>query len=711
MRRVIVSIATGALLLAEPVRAAPPAAADPYLDLEQVDGAGALATVKGWNAWTTDKLEALPGFAGYRSRAETLLSDDRKIAEPERILGDHVLNFWQDAAHPRGLWRISPLAAFAAGKPAWRTLIDVGALGRAEGKRWVFKGATCLSPAYVRCMVSLSDGGGDAAVEREFDLDTGAFITGGFALPAAKSEVAWDGPDALYVGTDFGPGSVTDSGYARIVRRWTRGTPLARATTVSEGKVSDVSVSAQVLVDGARTWPIVLRGIDFYHHKLSHIAPDGRLIASPLPDDADVSDVIDGRLVARLKSAWQGHPAGALVAYSIPDLLAGKPLAIETVFVPTSHQAVEEVSASKSVLWVKILDDVSGRLLALRRWNDGHWSSETVPLPDNSTVHLNAVRDAEVGAFVTVEGMLTPPTLMQVEVQDPHIAYRFRWPPRIKVVQSLPSRFDASTMTVEQRFATSKDGTKVPYFLVRKKGTTGPVPALIHAYGGFELAQTPSYLVSEPYRSGPLGLFWVEEGNAYVLANIRGGGEYGPAWHDAALREKRQNAYDDLYAVAQDLVTTGVSQVRRIAVSGRSNGGLMASVAMTQRPDLFGAAIIGSPLTDMKRYSHLLAGASWMGEYGDPDKPADWAFISKYSPYQALKPGVKYPVPFIYTSTRDDRVHPGHARKFAAKLEAYHDLFYYDEVIEGGHAAGVEPKEDAERVALETVYLNQELPR
>ena len=318
MRRVTLSIAAGAMLLAGTAHAAPPIAADPYLDLEQVDGAKALATVKGWNGWTTDKLEALPGFAAYRSRAETLLSDDRKIAEPERIFGNRVLNFWQDAAHPRGLWRVSPLAAFAAGKPAWRTLIDVGALGKAEGKRWVFKGATCLSPAYVRCIVSLSDGGGDAAVEREYDLDTGAFVDGGFALPAAKSEVSWAGPDALYVGTDFGPGSVTDSGYARIVKLWKRGTPLASATEVSEGQASDVSVAAQTLVDGDRTWPIVLRGIDFYHHKLHHIAPDGRLIASPLPDDAAVSDVIDGRLLATLKSAWNGHPAGALVAYSIP---------------------------------------------------------------------------------------------------------------------------------------------------------------------------------------------------------------------------------------------------------------------------------------------------------------------------------------------------------------------------------------------------------
>jgi prolyl oligopeptidase len=692
----------GALLLASAgtAQGGGVAPADPHLDLEQVDGAKALATIKAWNTRTLEALEKRPHFADYQARALAFLSDTQKIATPDTVQGGQVLNFWQDAGHPRGLWRASPLAAFATGRPVWRTLIDVGALGRAEGRKWVFKGATCLSPAYVRCMVALSDGGGDAVIEREFDMTRAQFVAGGFTLPAAKTEVSWAGQDALYVGTDFGAGSMTDSGYARIVKLWKRGTPLSAATLVSEGQQSDVSVSANVIVDGDRTWPMLVRGVDFYHRKLSHIAPDGRLLPSPLPDDADLNDVIDGRAIATLKSGWQGHAAGSIVAYSIPDVLAGKAPTIETVFVPTAHQAVEDVGSGRSVLWVKLLDDVSGRLIALRRAGDGRWSGQAIALADKSTVHLDATaRDGDM-AFVTVEGMLTPPTLYRVTPAEAPVA-----------VQALPAKFDASNMVVEQRFATSKDGTRVPYFLVHRKDVKGPVPAYMHAYGGFEAAQTPTYLINEPYRSGPAALYWVEEGNAYVLANIRGGGEYGPAWHDAALREKRQNAYDDLYAVAEDLVKAGITQKGRIAVSGRSNGGLMASVAMTQRPDLFGAAVIGSPLTDMKRFSHLLAGASWMGEYGNPDVPADWAFIAKYSPYQNLKAGVHYPTPFIYTSTRDDRVHPGHARKFAARLEDLHDPFFYYEAIEGGHAAGVEPKEDALRAALVTTYLNLALPR
>jgi prolyl oligopeptidase len=706
------------MLLATGGRAAAPVLADPHLDLEQVDGAKALATVKAWNARSLDVLEKQPHFAEYQSRALAFLSDTQKIAEPDRVEGGQVLNFWQDAEHPRGLWRASPLADYAAGKPVWRTLIDVGALGAKDGKKWVFKGATCLSPAYVKCMVALSNGGGDAVVEREFDVTSASFVDGGFTLPEAKVDVSWAGPDALYVGTDFGPGSMTDSGYPRLSKLWKRGTPLTSATLIGEGEKSDVSVGTSVRVDGDRTWPMLVRGVDFYHRKVSHIAPDGRLVPTPLPDDAEIVDVLDGRAIATLKSDWQGHKAGSVVAYSIPDVLAGKTPTIETVFVPNAHQAVQDVVASRSKLWINLLDDVSGRILEFGRldkiavgdhWEFNKWVSWDVKLPVNSTIHLNAAGDYDV--FATVEGMLTPPTLYRVETQQPGMGYFNWWPNQVHSVQSLPAKFDASNMVVEQHFATSKDGTKVPYFLVHRKDLKGPVPAYMHAYGGFELASTPTYLINEPYRSGPAALYWVEEGNAYVLANIRGGGEYGPAWHDVALREKRQNAYDDLYAVADDLVKNGITEKGRIAVSGRSNGGLMASVAMTQRPDLFGAAVIGSPLTDMKRFSHLLAGASWMGEYGNPDVPADWAFISKYSPYQNLKAGVKYPTPFIYTSTRDDRVHPGHARKFAARLEDLHDPFFYDEAIEGGHAAGVEPKEDALRAALVTSYLNLELPQ
>ncbi|HLO20784.1 MAG TPA: S9 family peptidase, partial [Sphingomicrobium sp.] len=472
----------GSLAAAVPAWSAA-APADPNLYLEQVDGGRALATVKAWNAKTLAALEKQPGFADYRSKALALLSTNQKIAEPDQVLGDKVLNFWQDEEHPRGIWRVSPLAAFASGKPQWRTLLDIDAMSKVDNKKWVFKGADCLSPAYVDCMVSLSNGGGDAVEVREFDLDKAAFSPGGFFLPNAKSSIAWQGPDALFVGTDFGAGSLTDSGYPRIAKLWKRGTPLSSAKVIGEGQKSDVSIAALTAVDGPRTWNMLDRGVDFYHHKISHIAPDGRLIPSPLPDDADLVDVIEGRMIGSLKSSWEGHPAGALVAYSIPQLLAGKQPTIETVFVPNEHQAVEEVSASQSKLWVKYLEDVSGRLTALTRAPDGTWSSSLVALPDKSTIHLNATAHTADMAFATVEGMLTPPTLFAVQPTTAPAS-----------IQALPPQFDASNMVVEQQFAISPDGTKIPYFLVHRKDVTGPVPVLMHAYGGFELAQTPSYL-------------------------------------------------------------------------------------------------------------------------------------------------------------------------------------------------------------------------
>ena len=674
------------------------AAPDPNAYLEEVEGPQALAQVTAWNALSLAELTASPRFVADRARARTLLEDSARIADPDAVLGGQVYNLWRDAKNPRGLWRTATLASFTSGKPEWRVLIDVDALGKAEGKSWVWKGATCRAPAWDRCMVALSDGGGDAVTTREFDVANAAFVEGGFALPTAKASVDWAGPDALYVATDFGAGSLTSSGYPRIVKRWQRGAGLDTASVVAEGVATDVRAGTRLFADGDTQWPMFTRGTDFYHEEASHIAPDGRLVRTPLPTDAEIEDVIGGRLIAKLQTPWQGRPAGALVAYSIPDLLAGKTPVIETVLLPTRSQSIEQVAAGKDMLWVKLLDDVSGRLLAFGRSPDGAWRATPVDLAANSTVHLEATGGRTEVAFATVEGMLTPPTLYAVVPGAPPVA-----------VQSLPARFDASTMTVEQRFATSKDGTKVPYFLVRRKGATGPVPALIHAYGGFRAAQTPTYLVDQPYRAGPVALFWVERGNAFVLANIRGGGEYGPAWHDAALRDKRQNAFDDLHAVATDLIRTGVSAPRKIAISGRSNGGLLVGVAMEQRPDLYGAVVMGSPLIDMQRYSHLLAGASWMGEYGDPDVPADWAFISKYSPYQNLRAGVRYPVPFIYTSTKDDRVHPGHARKFAARLSALGDPFYYSEALEGGHAAGADRVEDAQRAALIEAYLEGEL--
>jgi len=687
-----------ALLLA--AAAAPAATDDPYLWLEEIEGKRALDQVKEWNAATERLLTADPKYEDYRRRALAILDDKEQIAAPSQVIGDKVLNLWRDADNPRGLWRVSPLAAYRAGRPQWRTLIDVDALGKKEGKSWVWHGADCLPPDYRRCLVSLSPGGTDADVVREFDLATGTFVEGGFTVPEAKSSVAWVDFDTLMVGTDYGAGSLTASGYPRIVKLWKRGTPLSSARTLFSGEAGDVGVNPVAVQSADRRWVFVSRGKTFWTNEYHLLAPAGGLIPVPLPADAEFEDVIGDRLIAKLQSPLGRFRAGTLVSYSLNDILGRGHAEPRLVLAPTAKQAIEEVSASDNVLWVKALDDVSGKLFALTPKKKGGWTSRAIALPANSTIHLLAAGGTPDLAFVTVEGMLTPPALYAVQRGG-----------RPALVQRLPAKFDSSKLTVEQRFATSKDGTRIPYFLVRRKGTSGPVPTLIHAYGGFRAAQTPGYLTGQPYRAGPLAMFWTEEGNAYVLANIRGGGEYGPEWHKSVLRENRQKSFDDLHAVAEDLIRSGVTAKGKIGISGRSNGGVLVGAAMNQRPDLYSAVISGSPLHDMKRYSHLLAGASWVDEYGDPDKPEDWAFLSKYSPYQNLKPGVRYPAVFFYSSTKDDRVHPGHARKMAARLAEYGNRFYFHEYLEGGHSVGADNAEDAKRAALLMAYLKRELVR
>jgi len=615
-------------------------------------------------------------------------------------MGDTITNFWRDAANPRGLWRQSPLDAYLAGKPVWTTLIDVDALGKTEKQSWVWHGADCLAPDYRRCLVSLSPGGTDADIVREWDRTTKSFVDGGFTLPQAKSSVTWENADTLLVATDYGAGSMTASGYPRIVKRWKRGTPLSAAETLAEGEAEDVGMNVFAFTDGDKRWPMISRGKTFYtaDTKLPNIDAS-RYISSIVPDTASVRDVVDGQLIIFLNQDWANIPAGSLVSLSLEDMSADRQVPIITAMTPTKAQAIENVSATDNILWVKALDDVEGKLFALRRDPKSRgWSQKEVPLAANATVQIAGTVGKRDIVLATAETMLMPPTLYAVsEDKAP------------QAVQSLPATFDAGNMTVEKRFATSKDGTKIPYFLARKKGATGPVPALVHAYGGFRAAQTPGYLTGQPYRAGPLGLFWVEDGHAYVLANIRGGGEYGPAWHQAALRDKRQNSFDDLHAVAEDLVKTGVSAKGKIAISGRSNGGVLVGAAMTQRPDLYGAVISGSPIKDMRRYDKMLAGASWVAEYGDPDVPEDWAFLSEYSPYQSLRKGVKYPPIFLYLSTKDDRVHPGHARKYAARLQEFGDTVYYHEYIEGGHSVGADHAEDAVRAAMLHGFLLREL--
>ncbi|QMW23102.1 prolyl oligopeptidase family serine peptidase [Sandaracinobacteroides saxicola] len=680
--------------------AAHAAATDPHQWLEDVTGDKALAWVRQQNAKYLPELEAVPGFAAWRERAEAQLTDPRRIAMPSgagggSVTATQVHNFWRDKANVRGLWRVTSRAAYDAGKPEWTTLLDMDALAKAEGANWQFGGAECLPAPATRCLVGLSDGGKDAETVREFDLATRQFVpasAGGFVSPEAKQTAAWIDENTLLIASDFGPGSLTTSGYARTVKRWTRGTPLAAATpllTIAEG---EMGVWPAAWGSGANRRVAVSQRTGFWTGKMLHLMADGSLVAGPLPDDADVQFIAatggTPRAYALLRTDWRQFKAGSLVAYPVPTTGAMPAESVALVYAPSGNQAIAGVDATDAAVYISLLADVAARLKRLTPGNEG-WGQADVALPANSAVTLAGSSDGDDSVFFTVAGFTDPNRLM--------LAKSGAAP---ATIASNPAFFDGGNFTVSQRFAISKDGTRVPYFIVRPRDAKGPLKTLLWSYGGFEIPLTPAY-------AGPDVQFWLEDGNQYVVANIRGGGEYGPSWHQSALLENRQRSYDDLHAVAKALKREKLAS--KIAVHGRSNGGLMAAVAYTQRPDLYDAAMVGVPLADMQRYHLLLAGASWMAEYGNPDDPKQWAYIRQYSPYQNIRKDVKYPRVFFYTSTKDDRVHPAHARKMAARMQEQGHPIYYYENIDGGHAGVANLKESAYRSALMLAYLNREL--
>ena len=667
---------------------------DPFLWLEQVEGERALAWVREQNARSETYFKGDSRYEGLRREALAILTARDRIPTPS-FRGASIDNFWQDQANPRGLWRTTTLASYRSANPRWETVLDIDALGKAEGRPWVFKGDTCLKPAERYCLVNLSNGGKDAVVVREFDTQTKQFVRGGFDLPEGKHRLAWVDANTLAVATEFASGELTESGYPFIVKMLTRGQPLSAAREVFRGTRQDggYGVRPEVLrgaggrVDGV----IVARPVSTFeaeHHLLTDAGP----LKLNLPMRAEYQDYVDGQAVFTVQEAWGGFGQGALIAYDLAALRRNPATARPALILqPNARQAIQSVSATDGKLLVSLLEDVKGAV-DVYDLQGGRWTRSRLPLPQDATLNLVAASGSSDRAFVTSQGLLSPSTLYFADAAAG----------RVESLKTSPERFNAARHVVEQFWATSRDGTRIPYFLVRPREATGPAPTLVYGYGGFEAAQTPRYLPE-------MGKLWLERGGAYVLANIRGGGEFGPAWHQSVLREKRQGAFDDFAAVAEDLVRRGVTTPDRLGIYGRSNGGVLTSVLMTQRPELMDAAVIESPLIDMLRYHELPAGASWMGEYGDPRVPADYAFIAKYSAYQNLKPGQKYPEPYITTNTRDDRVHPGHARKYAAKLQAMGYPAVYFENTEGGHSNDVDPLMNAERWARHYVYLSKKL--
>ncbi|HVE90536.1 MAG TPA: prolyl oligopeptidase family serine peptidase [Burkholderiaceae bacterium] len=664
--------------------------ADPYLWLEEVDGVRALDFARVASTRTLSELRERREFAQIRDEVREVLDSRDRIAQVV-VHGEHLYNFWQDRANPRGLWRRTTWDEYRKPQPAWETVLDVDALARDEKENWVWKNAQCLPPRGERCLLSLSRGGGDAIVVREFDLGQKQFVADGFALAEAKSDVDWRDRDTIYVSTDFGAGSMTDSGYPRIVRRWSRGTPLAQAVTVFEGQRTDVGASAWVdhdVRDGiTRITEGVRRSIAFYNGE-TFVLRDGAPVRLDVPNDA-AAQIVGPWLVVRLRSAWnvggRSYPVGALIVTSAHDFLSGR-RAFEVLFEPTARTALQSWSATRNTIVLDVLDNVRSRLWVMTP-GDGGWRSLEIALPSLGAANARAVdRFASDQVFITYQDFLTPPTLFIGVASEP-----------VQALKSMPAFFDASRMAVQQLDVRSRDGTRVPYFVIGQRGVRN-APTMLYGYGGFENAL-------EPFYSGALGRAWLARGGVLVIANIRGGGEFGPAWHQAALKEKRQNAFDDFIAIGEDLARRGIAQPKQIGIRGGSNGGLLVGAALTQRPELFGAAVAQVPLLDMKRYNKLLAGASWMAEYGDPDVPDQWAYIAKYSPYQNVRKDARYPPTLFVTSTRDDRVHPAHARKMFARMrEQGHDAWYYEN-IEGGHGAASNNEQRALMAAIEYTFL------
>jgi len=675
-----------------------PIADDPYLWLEEVDGTQAGAWVAERNRATEAELEAQPACGALRERLRAILDSTEKIPYA-RCHAGLLYNFWRDATHARGIWRRTTLDEYRKGAPAWELLIDLDALAREEGENWVWGGVTWLEPGGQRCLVSLSRGGGDAHVVREFDVSSRRFVPGGFILPEAKSDIAWIDHDTLFVGTDFGPGSLTESGYPRIVKEWRRGTPLDAAVTVYEAQPDDLSASGWRDATPGFEREFVQRQIGFYSSEL-FVRRDGRLLKVPKPDDANAFAVRE-QLVIELRSDWQVdgaiHPQGALLAADFEALLRGEAV-FETLFTPSPTTSLDGLTVTRDALLLTLLDKVKNRIVELRR-DDGRWQARDVDLPhnDGGNAALESWAFDRVASnqyFLTVTGFTAPSTLYLMEAGAA----------AGEALKTMPAFFQAEGVQVHQFEAQSSDGTRVPYFAVMHRDTRldGDNPTVLYGYGGFEVSLKPSY-------GAISGAAWLESGGVYVVANIRGGGEFGPGWHQAALKGSRQRAFDDFIGVAEDLIARRITSPRRLGIMGGSNGGLLVGAVLTQRPELFNAVVCQVPLLDMRRYHLLLAGASWMGEYGDPDDPAEWAWIGRYSPYHRVRAGERYPRALFTTSTRDDRVHPGHARKMAARmLEQGHDVLYWENV-EGGHAGAADNAQTARMWALTWTFLRRQL--
>jgi len=690
-------------VIAQTEKTTPPSGKDdPLIWMEEVEGERALKWVRSQNERTLTELQSDPRYKAYEAEAKKVLTSKERIPYG-RIRGEHVYNFWQDQKNVRGLWRRTSRESYATEEPKWETLVDFDHLAEAEGKNWVFKGSSTFHDKKTdqyHTLVSLSDGGKDAVIKREFDSERKQFIKGGFVTPEAKQNAEWLGPDLLLIGTNWGEGSLTDSGYPRILKKWKRGTPLSEAKTVIEVEKSDVAVSPFSIELGDGTILAHASESDTFFTSTYWWLPDdgSEPVKYPIPSKSEIEGLYRDHLLLALKEDWipEGQEAafqtGDLVSFPLKSFIASKELPpVELVFRPNEKQAVDQVAIAKGSVLLVISEDVVGKVLRVER-RENEWVSEPVELPGKGQPGIAFSDDDEETVFLNYEDFLTPDSLLEFNSTTKEL----------KPLKSLPPKFDSEGLVVKQYFTESTDGTKIPYFVIHRNDVAfdGSTPTLLYGYGGFQISLQPNY-------SGTIGKLWLENGGAYVLANIRGGGEYGPKWHQAGLKMNRQRIYDDFIAVGEAVVKSGLTSPHRLGIMGGSNGGLLMGVMLNQRPDLWNAVVVQVPLLDMLRYHTLLAGASWVDEYGSPEVPEERDFLETISPYHNFKAEKSYPVPFFVTSTKDDRVHPCHARKMAKLFEEAGKPFFYYENIDGGHSAAANQTERAKRTALEYVYLTR----
>jgi prolyl oligopeptidase len=678
--------------------AATPSPSDPFEWLEQVDGTRALTWVRSQNAKTLAVLEKDPRYSAVYADALTITEAQDRIPLPSFVGGD-IYNFWQDAQHVHGIWRRTSLADYQGPTPMWSTALDLDKQSQLEHANWYWKGADCLRPAERLCLIQLSDGGEDAVSVREFDLATDQFVSAGFELPKSKQTMAWMDQDQLLVARDWGPGTMTASGYPFVVKILRRGAPLSAADEVFRGEPTDVAVEVQSLNDDRGNQALLIsRAISFFETETYLLDSTGPKRLN-VPLKSTITDLIEGQLLVRLEQDWniddRHIPAGALLSVDLAAARADpRGLQPRLVYAPGPRESLGNTGVTHSHLIVSLYDNVKGRAFVFSIAPDGIWSRQALDLPDDVSVDVVAADAHSESAFLSVSGFLTPSSLWLTDAAND----------AVMEVKTLPPKFNAAPFVVEQWQATSKDGTQIPYFIVHRADMTlnGRNPTILNAYGGFQISRTPFY-------SAITGKLWLERGGVFVVANIRGGGEFGPAWHEAGLKTHRQRIYDDFAAVAEDLIARQVTDPRHLGIEGGSNGGLLMGVEFNQHPSLWNAVDMQIPLLDMLHYENIAAGSSWVGEYGSVSNPTERAFLASISPYNNIRRGVRYPEPFIWTTTRDDRVGPQHARKFAAKLSAMGMPYLFYEVIEGGHAAGANLTERAHTAALEMIYFIEKL--